>query len=64
LNGFVVRFKDGSGEEVRFETPVPVSEMKQGDSGGVDSDESGGCNIGWSACAFLFCGAFISRVRK
>jgi hypothetical protein len=49
LDGITVKFQDASGEEIRFEEPLLVKEMKKeeepvgdkGDSGG------GGCNAGW-----------------
>jgi hypothetical protein len=50
LDGLTVKFQDASGEEMRFETPLLVKDLKKeeepanndgGDSGG------GGCNASW-----------------
>jgi hypothetical protein len=49
FEGFIVNFRDGSGEEVRFAKALPLEEMKR-ETESVDSDDSGGggCNTGWN----------------
>ena len=51
LDGLVVRFGDGSGEEVRFENSLPLDEMKRETEDMAEAeggeDGGGGCSAGW-----------------
>jgi hypothetical protein len=48
FGGFVVRFRDGSGEELRIERSLPFNEMKR-ESEDEGGDEGGGCDAGSGA---------------
>ena len=66
LEGFVVRFGDGSGEEVRFEEALPLDEMKRETEDGTDeSDEGGGgCSAGWPLPLVALIPALFKAKRK
>jgi hypothetical protein len=59
FEGFIVRFRDASAEEARFEEPLPLEEMKRETEDEGDDSGSGGCNAGWSILLSI---PFISTV--
>jgi hypothetical protein len=63
FEGFIVRFKDASGEAMRFGKALPVKDMKKEEEKGGGST-GGGCNaMGLSLAAFLPL-AFCSQPKK
>jgi hypothetical protein len=63
VEGVVVRFRDASGEVMRFEKPLPLEEMRR-ETG--DGDSSGtGCGAGFTALPIPFALAvFVCRKNK
>jgi hypothetical protein len=54
FEGFVVRFRDASGEATRFGKPLPVRDMKREEEGGNESEGGGGgCNALTGLAVFL-----------
>jgi hypothetical protein len=66
FEGFVARFRDASGEEVRFGESLPLFEMQQEtvDESDGDNDGGGGCNAGWSVLLIPFAPVVFSRMKK
>jgi hypothetical protein len=67
LDGIVVKFQDASGEEIRFEKPLLVNELKR-EEDPEDNNEStgggGGCNAGWGTLVSAFALSIIFAARR
>lgn len=64
LEGFVVLFRNGSGEKLRFEESLLFSDLKKAEEDSGKSGGGGGCNAGWGLSALSLLPLALKSVLK
>jgi hypothetical protein len=65
VESLVVRFRDASGEAIRFGKALPLEEMKHEARDDENRDDGGGCSSGWGApLAFPLLAALMEKRKR